>query len=40
VNDALKVEEVEIYYDPAELLGGLLSNGYSSNKISACPFSN
>ncbi|CAJ2659622.1 unnamed protein product [Trifolium pratense] len=40
VDDALKVEEVEIYYDPAELLAGLLSSGDSSNKISACPFSN
>jgi hypothetical protein len=39
VDDSLKVEEVEIYYDPGELFGGLLSNG-DSNKSSACPFSN
>jgi len=25
VDDSLKVEEVEIYYDPAEMLGGLIS---------------
>nr|ABD32938.2 Pathogen-related protein, related [Medicago truncatula] len=39
VDDALKVEEVEIYYDPAELLGGLLTSG-DGTQISACPFSN
>ncbi|CAJ2659628.1 unnamed protein product [Trifolium pratense] len=39
VDDSLKVEEVEIYYDPGELFGGLLSNG-DSTKSSACPFSN
>jgi len=39
VDDSLKVEEVEIYYDPAELLGGLLTSG-DSTQISACPFSN
>ncbi|KAJ1441652.1 NTF2-like domain superfamily [Sesbania bispinosa] len=40
VDDSLKVEEVEIYYDPAELFGGLLSE--DSTKTSAasqgCPF--
>lgn len=46
---SLKVEEVEIYYDPAELFGGLLSGGHTnypveddSTKTSAasqgCPF--
>ncbi|RDX94530.1 hypothetical protein CR513_23073 [Mucuna pruriens] len=46
VDDSLKVEEVEIYYDPAEMLGGLLSGKHTiegGTKTSApsqqCPFS-
>jgi len=39
VDDTLKVEEVEIYYDPGELFGGLISSG-DCTKTSACPFSN
>ncbi|OIV92457.1 hypothetical protein TanjilG_02220 [Lupinus angustifolius] len=49
VDDSLKVEEVEIYYDPAELLGGLLSGKHANYPIeddstkvsedSQCPFS-
>ncbi|TKY49194.1 Pathogen-related protein [Spatholobus suberectus] len=49
VDDSLKVEEVEIYYDPAEMLGGLLSGKHTKypledgTKTSAasqeCPFS-
>ncbi|XP_020224965.1 pathogen-related protein [Cajanus cajan] len=43
VDNSLKVDEVEIYYDPAELLGDLLSGG-NDNKTSSssqgyCPFS-
>ncbi|KAI4333557.1 hypothetical protein L6164_018345 [Bauhinia variegata] len=48
VDESLRVEEVEIYYDPAELLGDLLSSGTidDSSKTSAsasataqgCPF--
>ncbi|KAL2331341.1 hypothetical protein Fmac_018922 [Flemingia macrophylla] len=33
VDDSLKVEEVEIYYDPAEMLGGLLSGKNSNSTI-------
>ncbi|KAK7244162.1 hypothetical protein RIF29_38980 [Crotalaria pallida] len=33
VDDSLKVEEVEIYYDPAELLGGLLSGEKANDPI-------
>ncbi|CAL0310193.1 unnamed protein product [Lupinus luteus] len=50
VDDSMKVEEVEIYYDPAELLGGLLSGKHANNPIEddstkvseasqGCPFS-
>ncbi|XP_061345085.1 pathogen-related protein-like [Gastrolobium bilobum] len=45
VDNNLKVEEVEIYYDPAELLGDLLSGKHTEDntKTSAtsqgCPFS-
>ncbi|KAL2980824.1 hypothetical protein AAZX31_13G251300 [Glycine max] len=50
VDDSLKVEEVEIYYDPAELLGGLLSGNHINHPIEedgtktsapsqGCPFS-
>ncbi|KAK7401767.1 hypothetical protein VNO78_13517 [Psophocarpus tetragonolobus] len=49
VDDSLKVEEAEIYYDPAEMLGGLLVGKHTNHpiedgtKISApsheCPFS-
>jgi len=50
VDDSLKVEEVEFFYDPAELFGGLLSGKNPNNPIeddgnkasptSQCPFSN
>ncbi|XP_020231390.1 pathogen-related protein [Cajanus cajan] len=33
VDDSLKVEEVEIYYDPAEMLGGLLSGKNTNHTI-------
>nr|GME02657.1 pathogen-related protein [Ipomoea batatas] len=36
VDESLRAEDVEIYYDPAELLGGLLK-GTDSN-IKQCPF--
>nr|GMC72611.1 pathogen-related protein [Ipomoea batatas] len=36
VDESLRAEEVEIYYDPAELLGGLLKGTDSNNK--QCPF--
>nr|GLL22729.1 pathogen-related protein isoform X1 [Ipomoea trifida] len=36
VDESLRAEEVEIYYDPAELLGGLLK-GTDSN-VKQCPF--
>lgn len=45
VDESLKVEEVEIYYDPAELVGDLLSGKRidDDTKTSAtsegCPFS-
>lgn len=47
VDESLRVEEVEIFYDPAELLGGLLSGAHTKSdeacKTSAtshgCPFS-
>ncbi|KAK7272589.1 hypothetical protein RJT34_29286 [Clitoria ternatea] len=40
VDDSLKAEEVEIYYDPGELLGGLLSGTHSTSAVSqGCPFS-
>ncbi|KAJ1377075.1 NTF2-like domain superfamily [Sesbania bispinosa] len=43
VDNSLKVEEVEIYYDPAELIGDLLSETGDNTKTSAssqgCPFS-
>ncbi|KAK7335261.1 hypothetical protein VNO80_27038 [Phaseolus coccineus] len=49
VDDSLKVEEVEIYYDPAEMLGGLISGKHpnhpmedgtkSSPPSQECPFS-
>lgn len=49
VDDFLKVEEAEVYYDPAELLGGLLSGKNTNHSIEdgtktsapsqACPFS-
>lgn len=47
VDDSLKVEEVELYYDPAEMFGGLLSGKHpiedDGNKASPtsqqCPFS-
>jgi len=46
VDDSLKVEEAEIYYDPAELLGGLLSGKHTtedgtkaSPSSQECPFS-
>lgn len=40
VDDSLKVEVVEIYYDPAELFGGLLK-GKSISELESlsCPFS-
>lgn len=33
VDASLKVEEVEIYYDPAELFGGLLSGGHTNYPV-------
>ncbi|KAK7324520.1 hypothetical protein VNO77_28141 [Canavalia gladiata] len=33
VDDSLKAEEVEIYYDPAEMLGGLLSGKHTNCPI-------
>ncbi|KAL1299659.1 hypothetical protein HN51_044201 [Arachis hypogaea] len=47
VDNSLRVEEVEVYYDPGELLGGLISGAHTeeknNTKISAasqgCPFS-
>ncbi|KAF3442397.1 hypothetical protein FNV43_RR16313 [Rhamnella rubrinervis] len=40
VDDNLKVEDVEIYYDPAELFGGLLKGKPKSGAESpSCPFS-
>ncbi|CAN1163280.1 hypothetical protein LINPERPRIM_LOCUS32577 [Linum perenne] len=46
VDESMRAEEVEIYYDPAELFGGLLKgtplNGTDGSKLQAqsCPFSN
>lgn len=46
VDESLKVEEVEIYYDPAELIGGLLAgtktggdNTNTSPTSQGCPLS-
>ncbi|KAK7336043.1 hypothetical protein VNO80_28263 [Phaseolus coccineus] len=49
VDDSLKVEEVEIYYDPAEMLGGLISGKHPNHPMEdgtkasppsqECPFS-
>ncbi|KAF7822621.1 pathogen-related protein [Senna tora] len=49
VDQSLKVEEVEVYYDPAELLGGLLSGAHTNSTMDettkneatsqGCPFS-
>lgn len=47
VDEALRAEEVEIYYDPAELFGGLLkgspdqslSSPTAAAAATACPFS-
>ncbi|XP_065864508.1 pathogen-related protein-like [Euphorbia lathyris] len=36
VDEHMRAEDVEIYYDPAELFGGLLKNSHNS----LCPFSN
>ncbi|CAN1306035.1 Pathogen-related protein [Linum perenne] len=46
VDESMRAEEVEIYYDPAELFAGLLKgtpmNGTDGSKLQAqsCPFSN
>ncbi|KAI4388253.1 hypothetical protein MLD38_000597 [Melastoma candidum] len=40
VDESLRAEEVEIYYDPGELFGGLLKGGKVPDSSSACPFSN
>lgn len=43
VDDSLKVEDVENFYDPAEVFGGLLKGEpvLSSEAVSlSCPFSN
>ncbi|KAJ9671428.1 hypothetical protein PVL29_025234 [Vitis rotundifolia] len=40
VDDSLRVEEAEIYYDPAELFGGLLKGPpIAAPSSHACPFS-
>ncbi|KAI9083461.1 hypothetical protein K1719_034403 [Acacia pycnantha] len=41
VDESLRAEEVEVYYDPAELLGGLLSGTSKSSSATSqgCPFS-
>ena len=49
MDNSLKVEEVETYYDPGELLGGLLSGAHPNYHIEdhakpsassqGCPFS-
>ncbi|RVW43021.1 hypothetical protein CK203_090082 [Vitis vinifera] len=40
VDESLRVEEAEIYYDPAELFGGLLKGPpISAPPSHACPFS-
>ncbi|XP_072968606.1 pathogen-related protein-like [Typha angustifolia] len=38
VDEQLKAEEVEIYYDPGELLGGLLKGPRLSSNREACPY--
>ena len=46
VNEKLRMEEVEVYYDPAELCGGLLKGPLDQNYgeyktgIEGCPFFN
>ncbi|KAK7313147.1 hypothetical protein VNO77_37604 [Canavalia gladiata] len=45
VDNSLKVEEVEIYYDPAELMGDLLAGTHTDNNTKTstsqgCPYSN
>ncbi|KAE8680102.1 Pathogen-related protein [Hibiscus syriacus] len=38
VDENLKAEEVEVYYDPAQLFAGLLKGPSISDSASACPF--
>ncbi|KAK9150593.1 hypothetical protein Syun_008902 [Stephania yunnanensis] len=39
VDESLRVEEVEIYYEPGELFGGLLKGPLLSDSSNRCPFS-
>ncbi|KAK9132161.1 hypothetical protein Scep_011689 [Stephania cephalantha] len=39
VDESLRAEEVEIYYDPGELFGGLLKGPLLSDSSNRCPFS-